>query len=861
MTYSPHPKEGASKKLKLSGSFKQTKESTDISPSSMVRGKRTPRQNLNQGQKGVSQRSAYLEIRRSKDPDASMPDAISSKINNLGAVEASNLNMSKEKEYGLLGPFKTIPKEAIYCSRIHEKHPFGIFIYGENPQELSFSLVLLELSLVLVLTHIIRHLLKPLKQPRVISEILGGMIVGPSCLSRYKKFANWIFPGQSAYIYRNIGTFAFMYFMFLSGVKMDLLMIKKATKKQWYIGMVGMVVPTAATALVAVCVRNSLGPEMMKVSSIWGISASLAITAFPVLHPIMRELNLLSSDIGRMALATAVIGDVVGINGLVAFEITKTSGRSALGAIGIRHVWGVLAVAFLTDMLGLAIVNGPWYLGLAIPDGPPLGSTLTHKCESFVLEILMPFAYLNIGLMTDVFAMRDDWSKLQPLFFVALTGYLTKFVSTLLVTRFFDMSMRDGVTLSLIMSLRGQVELLLFIHWLDFQMIGIPQFTMFVLLTTVMTGIATPLINIVYNPNRPYMINKRRNIQHTPPNTELTVLVCFLDEESVPGMIHLLEVSNPTVHNPFLVYALHLVELVGRAAPMFIDHTGEPKENDKKSQKDYSGTVHKSFQTVHETRGDVIKVHSFTSVAPKRSMYQDVCELALNRKASLIILPYSMSPMRGLAGTDMIQNSVKSLNYTVLDHAPCSVAMLVDKGDFRPPANLRMSVTLEYHFAMLFLGGADAREALACADRMAGNPNVSLTVIRFLAHNGEGDNEMEKKLDDGLVTAFWVKYEGNEQVAYREVVVRNGEETVAAIRAMNSEDYDLWIVGRKLGVNPILIEGLSSWSENLERGVIGDYVASVDLGSTASVLVVQQQVLRDKETNSGGFARANLEIF
>nr|KAJ0191058.1 hypothetical protein LSAT_V11C800434580 [Lactuca sativa] len=69
---------------------------------------------------------------------------------------------------------------------------------------------------------------------------------------------------------------------------------------------------------------------------------------------------------------------------------------------------------------------------------------------------------------------------------------------------------------------------------------------------------------------------------------------------------------------------------------------------------------------------------------------------------------------------------------------------------------------------------------------------------------------------------------------------------------MNSEDYDLWIVGRKLGVNPILIEGLSSWSENLELGVIGDYVASVDLGSTASVLVVQQQVLRDKETNSGG---------
>ncbi|CAH1414293.1 unnamed protein product [Lactuca virosa] len=97
MTYSPHPKEGASKKLKSSGSFKQTKESTDISPSSVVRGKRTSRQNLNQGQKGVSQRSAYLEIRRSKDPDAPMPEAISSKINNLGAVE-DKLEKSRSKE-------------------------------------------------------------------------------------------------------------------------------------------------------------------------------------------------------------------------------------------------------------------------------------------------------------------------------------------------------------------------------------------------------------------------------------------------------------------------------------------------------------------------------------------------------------------------------------------------------------------------------------------------------------------------------------------------------------------------------------------------------------------------------------------
>ncbi|CAI9279977.1 unnamed protein product [Lactuca saligna] len=127
MTYSPPPKEGTSKKLKSSGSSKQTKESTDISPSSMVRGKRTPRQNLNQGQKGVSQRSAYLEIRRSKDPDASMPDVISSKINNLDAVEGAEnsdkLEKSRSKENQTTGDAESSSNDSMSS---HKNEPSSV---------------------------------------------------------------------------------------------------------------------------------------------------------------------------------------------------------------------------------------------------------------------------------------------------------------------------------------------------------------------------------------------------------------------------------------------------------------------------------------------------------------------------------------------------------------------------------------------------------------------------------------------------------------------------------------------------------------------------------------------------------------
>lgn len=372
------------------------------------------------------------------------------------------------------------------------------------------------------------------------------------------------------------------------------------------------------------------------------------------------------------------------------------------------------------------------------------------------------------------------------------------------------------------------------------QMVRPPAFTLMVLISTIMTAVATPLISTLYNPTRPYMINKRRTIQHTAPNTELHVVACIHDQDSVSWLVNLLDVSNPTVSSPFVVHALRLVELLGRASSIFIDH--EEQERQYGENTSYA-TVHSALKLYAETKGELVRIHPFTAVSPRQSMYQDVCELALSRKAALILLPFHTE------ANDINGSISHMVNSYILAHAPCSVAILVDKA---PQTTRRVTRTsfrgTSHNFAVLFLGGADAREALAFADRMAGSPDVTLTVIRFLTENYEREDGLEKKLDDGLVTWFWVKNEANEQVIYREVVVRNGEETVSAVQAMNDGSHDLWIVGRKQGINPVLLEGLSNWSENQELGVIGDYISSMDFSSTASVLVMQQQVLRGQRT-------------
>lgn len=368
-----------------------------------------------------------------------------------------------------------------------------------------------------------------------------------------------------------------------------------------------------------------------------------------------------------------------------------------------------------------------------------------------------------------------------------------------------------------------------------------------VLLTLTTTAIVTPLISMVYDPTKPYMVNKRRTIQHTAHSTELRIVVCIHDQESVSAVIDLLEATNPTLSSPFSVFALRLVELVGRAAPVFIDHEKQPEPSSKYGDSD---TMLNALKLYEEIRCRLVKIHAFTAVAPTRTMYQDICELALLNKATLIILPFNKERLEKIGGTELVRVGVGSVNASVLSHAPCSVGILVDKGHMRNTLNAQSYRHSVKRLAVLFLGGADSREALAYADRMVGNVEVSLTVIRFLSHNGEGDKEMEKKLDDGVVTSFWVKNEVNERVVYREITVRNGAETVAAIQAINDESYDLWIVGRKQGMNPFLIEGLEDWSENHELGVIGDYVSSDDFGGNASVLVVQQQMLREQKANT-----------
>ncbi|KAJ4911094.1 Cation/H(+) antiporter 24 [Raphanus sativus] len=788
----------------------------------------------------------------------------------------------------------------VVCRQVHSKQPFGMF-RGENAMNYAFSSFLLEAVLVIFFIKATCFILRPLRQPRIVCEIIGGMVVGPSMLGGSRTFSYYLFPPISNYIFTNLGLLGFFYFFFITAAKTDVAAIAKSPKKHKYIAAISVLVPMVCVGATGMAMRGQMDKNMGRPSSVGGIAFALAFSSFPVIYTILRDMNLLNSEVGKFAMSVALLGDMGAILVLVSFEaaiqanvagakaaayyVVSVAIFSAFMILVVKRAFewvvdqtpqgqhvdqnyiviilmGVLVSCFLTDMLGLLIGTGPMWYGLIIPHGPPLGSTLAIRSETFIHEFSMPFAFGLVGLYTDVhFLSADAWDhQLAPLVYMTTVSFITKFISVFAAAFFFKVPTRDSLTLGLIMNLRGQLDIMLYLLCLRKHVIGVPGFTLLVLHTIVVTAISTPLISFLYDPNRPYRISKHRTIQHTPPSTEMGLVLAVSGHEALSGLITFLDFAYPTTSSPFSVYAIQLVELMGRATPVLMDHKIQKEEEDKEEEEVEEGRVDQvqsAFKLYQKKRDECVKLHAYTAHAPKRLMYQDICELALAKKTAFILLPYQQKRLQDSAPTELLDSGMLSVNADVLAYTPCSVCIYYGKGRLRN-AKVRSSVDQQqsiqpsrvrqhtYRFVVLFLGGADNREALHLADRMTANPDITLTIVRFLSFNHEGEDAREKKLDDGVVTWFWVKNEGNDRVSYKEVVVNNGAETLAAIQAMNINDYDLWITGRREGINTKILEGLDAWSGDHQLGVIGETVAGSIFASEGSVLVVQQQVRNQK---------------
>lgn len=364
---------------------------------------------------------------------------------------------------------------------------------------------------------------------------------------------------------------------------------------------------------------------------------------------------------------------------------------------------------------------------------------------------------------------------------------------------------------------------------------GKPVFSLFTIAMIVNAMIIPALVKYLYDPSRKYAGYQKRDIMHCRSNAELRVLVCIHGPDNVAAAIKLLEAACLSRESPLGIYVLHLVRLIGRSSPVFIYHN---KQKTFGSSSTFSENIIIPFERFKQEKRVVgLSVNLFTAITPPKSMHEDICSLALDRLTSLIVLPFHRKwSIDGSIESE--DNNIRTLNYNVLEIAPCSVGILVDRGHLgRSMASTQSS----YSVAMFFLGGKDDQEAIIFAKRLARNSNVNLTVLHLVASETEGDIHIDNLLDFEVLKDVKRNNVGNgSYVIYSEEKVEDGPQTAMIIRSM-SYKFDLIIVGRRHNINSPQTSGLAEWSEFPELGIIGDLLASSDIDSKTSILVVQQQ--------------------
>ncbi|KAL1201916.1 Cation/H(+) antiporter 6B [Cardamine amara subsp. amara] len=225
----------------------------------------------------------------------------------------------------------------------------------------------------------------------------------------------------------------------------------------------------------------------------------------------------------------------------------------------------------------------------------------------------------------------------------------------------------------------------------------------------------------------------------------------------------------------------------------------------------------------------------FTSLTAAKEMHEHICGFALDKSSNLILL--SFHRIWGANGIGIISDdqNMRSLNRNVLKRAPCSVGLFV----YRKPIWQHKSIESPCRVCLIYVGGNEDKEALALADHMQGNKQVSLTVLRLFPapHPGENNKRsvrqmIDKDRDDDRLR--------NDSITYIDWMVADGTKTSKILHSV-AYDYDLFLVGRRSGIGTTVTSGLGDWMEFDELGIIGDLLASEYYPSKDSVLIIQQQ--------------------
>ncbi|KIX07737.1 uncharacterized protein Z518_02391 [Rhinocladiella mackenziei CBS 650.93] len=440
----------------------------------------------------------------------------------------------------------TVNASTAASSSTNRATPQGGVFEGVNPSTYDpknpIILFIIQASIVIIFTRIIHFPLAYLRQPRVIAEVITGIILGPSIMGRIPGFTDSVFPTASMPAFTLAANLGLVLFLFLVGLEVDLRFLASNWRIALSVGALGMVIPFGLGCGIAWGLYYEfrddpgLSPISFGVYMLF-IGVAMAITAFPVLCRILTSLKLLSTPVGVIVLSAGVGNDVVGwiLLALCVALVNSGAGLTALWILFVAlgyclfvvflirpcfmyllrrtgslangptqtvvalTVLLVLASSFFTGIIGIHPIFGAFIIGLMAPHEGGFAIKLTEKLEDLVGVLFLPLYFALSGLSTNL-GLLDNGVTWGYVVGVCAIAFFGKIAGGTLASRLNGLVWRESFTIGCLMSCKGLVELIVLNIGLQAKILSQRTFTIFVVMALVTTFTTTPLTTWLYPP-------------------------------------------------------------------------------------------------------------------------------------------------------------------------------------------------------------------------------------------------------------------------------------------------------------------------------------------------------------------------
>ncbi|MDE1162560.1 MAG: cation:proton antiporter [Acidobacteriaceae bacterium] len=396
--------------------------------------------------------------------------------------------------------------------------------------------LLLEMTVVLLVTLACGALSRKLGQARVIGEIIGGILLGPSLFGRLAPHtAAWLFPPQSLAPFDTLSTVGLILFLFVIGSELNFEHLQKQRGTALFASSLSILLPFSLAALFAHAIRVRFAPNNVgSLPFVLFLGVSMSITAFPVLARILEERRLQGTSLGVTAILCAAVDDVSAWT-LLAAALTLIPHRGGdglplsirlvglliylllmLGAVRplIHRVTRrlhdrpmqyellgvivalVLASAAATEWLGVHPLFGAFIAGCCFPRVPAWQHEIRSRLDMLVSVLLLPFFFALTGMRTrfDLLNSPRVWGWTAVILVIAVAG---KIGGAALGARLTKQSWRDALALGALLNTRGLVELIVLNVAYKVGIFSPTLFTMLVVMALLTTMLTSPMLDLL----------------------------------------------------------------------------------------------------------------------------------------------------------------------------------------------------------------------------------------------------------------------------------------------------------------------------------------------------------------------------